>query len=244
MPSLLLTSFLDVARSLGLEPFSATPDSVEAFIRRELRGGGGTFNYNSSITCLPDLFKGELTVEQAEQFCGSHGSPTGWTQNISAVIVAGSYAVAHRSNCYKIPFTAVPIGRLSGDRIAFMSVKAPLVRVENDNVFVVVPGFRIGHRPTGTEIDVAASLALANFARDDFAEADFEYLDCSRGISGERELQVYRGAERRVFDLEEVDTFLNVFVRGLDRAIQSGMEVRKPNFRGYRVIDPDQPRMM
>lgn len=244
MSSLLLTNFLDIARSLGPNPLHATPASVEAFIRRELRGGGGTFNYNAAINCLPDLFKGQMTVEQAEAYCSSHGAPAGWRQNSTAIIVAGTYAVENLSNSYRIPFTAVPIGRVSTGQVAFMSIKAPLVRVQGDNVYVVVPGFRMGHRPQGIEIDVASSFALANFARDDFSEADFEYLDCSRGVSGERELNVFRGHDRRIFNLDEVDEMLDIFVRGLDRAMMAGMPARAPSFRGYHVIDPDQPRMV
>jgi hypothetical protein len=125
-----------------------------------------------------------------------------------------------------------------------MAVKAPLVRVQDGEIFVVVPGFRLAHRPVGLEIDVAASLALATFGRDDFSEADYEYLDCSRGSSGERELSVYKGRERRIFNLDEVDHLLDLYVKGLALAIEAGMTAQKPNFRGYRVIDPEQPRML
>jgi hypothetical protein len=125
-----------------------------------------------------------------------------------------------------------------------MAIKAPLVRVRRPDIFVVVPGFRLGHRPQGTEIDVAASLAVATFARDDFNEADYEYLDCSRGASGERELRVYHGRDRRLFSLDEVDHMLDIYVRGLALAFQSGMPANAPNFRGYKIIDPDQPRMI
>jgi hypothetical protein len=124
-----------------------------------------------------------------------------------------------------------------------MAIKAPLVRVKRPNIFVVVPGFRLGHRPQGVEIDVAASLAVATFGRDDFHEADYEYLDCSRGLSGERELSVYHGCDRRLFTLDEVDHMLDLYVRGLALAIEGGMPAQAPNFRGYKIIDPDQPRM-
>ena len=42
----------------------------------------------------------------------------------------------------------------------------------------------MGHRPVDTEIDVAASFALAHFGRDDFSEADFEYLYAGPGEGG------------------------------------------------------------
>jgi hypothetical protein len=244
LSSLLLMNFLDVARSLGSEPLGATPDSVATFIRREFKRSGGSFNYNSSIISLPSLYNGDLSVEAAVEFCLSSGSPVGRAANAEAVQLAGSYATEHKSNCYRIPFTAVPVGRLSGGRTAFMAIKAPLVRVKRPEIYVVVPGFRLGHRPQGAEIDVAASLALANFARDDFSEADFEYLDCSRGLSGERELRVYHGAGRHRYDLDTVDELLGVYVRGLQIAIDGGMPAREPNFRGYRIIDPDQPHMI
>ncbi len=244
MPTLLLMNFLDVARCLGDDPLHTTPEAVASFMRQEFRPGGGLFNYNTSIQSLPPLFLGKQTVDQAIDYCRSHGAPAGYKANADAIRLAGAYALSEPSNCYKIPFSAVPVGRLSGNQTAYMAIKAPLVRVRNGAAFVVVPGFRLGHRPQGIEIDVAASLALATFARDDFAEADYEYLDCSRGASGSRELRVYKGADRKIFNLDEVDHLLDIYVRGLSLAISSGMEARAPNFRGYRIIDPEQPRML
>lgn len=213
-------------------------------MKREFRPGGGGFNYNTSIISLPNLFRGVSTVEDAVGYCSKHGAPAGWKPNCEAVEIAGAYAVTQTSSCYPIQFSAIPIGRLPGNLTAYMGIKAPLVRVREGKVYVVVPGFRLGHRPVDIEIDVAASLALAAFGRDAFEEADYEYLDCSRGTSGERELSVYRGEDRRIFDLDEVDHMLDLYVKGLALAIESGMEARQPNFRGYRVVDPDQPRMI
>lgn len=236
-------NFLDVARCLGEDPLHARPEQIARFMKREFRPGGGGFNYNASIVSLPALFRGDMSVEDAVEYCSSHGAPAGWKPNCEAIEIAGSYAAAQRSSCYRIPFSAVPIGRLPGDVTAYMGIKAPLVRVQDGEVLVVVPGFRLGHRPVGVEIDVAASLALATFGRDDFSEADYEYLDCSRGSSGERELSVYRGRDRRIFSLDEVDHLLTLYVQGLALAIGLGMDATKPNFRGYHVIDPNQPRM-
>lgn len=244
MPTPLLMNFLDVARCLGSDPLNANPADVAAFLQREFRSGGGSFNYNPSIQSLPNLFLGRQTVEQAVEYCSSHGAPAGYKANVDAIRLAGAYAASEHSNCYRIPFSAVPVGRLAGDTTAYMAIKAPLVRVRHGIPFVVVPGFRLGHRPQGVEIDVAASFALATFARDDFSEADYEYLDCSRGPSGARELKVYWGSERKIFDLDEVDHLLDIYVRGLSLAMSSGLEVRAPNFRGYHIIDPDQPRMI
>jgi len=242
--SLLLMNFLDVARCLGHSPLNARPDDIAAFMKREFRPGGGGFNYNSSINSLPGIFRGSTTVEKAIEYCSTHGAPAGWKPNCEAIEIAGSYAATQQSNCYRIPFSAVPIGRLLDGKTAYMAIKAPLVRKNAGGTFVVVPGFRLGHKPIGTEIDVAASLALATFGRDDFAEADYEYLDCSRGSSGERELLVYQGKDRRIFDLDEVDFMLDLYAQGLALAIDGGMKASAPNFRGYKVGDPDQPRML
>lgn len=244
MASLLLMNFLDVARCLGSDPMNARPDDIADFMRSEFRSGGGGFNYNTSINSLLNLFKGKGSIEDAIVFCTNHGAPAGREPNCAAIELAGSYALSQRSNCYRIPFSAVPVGRLPGGQTAYMAIKAPLVRVQESEVYVVVPGFRLGHRPVGIEIDVAASLALATFARDDFAEADYEYLDCSRGASGERELSVYKGRNRRIFSADEVDVLLNNYMQGLALAVQASMDARAPNFRGYHVIDPQQPRML
>lgn len=244
MPSLLLMNFLDIARSLGSNPLNARAESVAAFIEREFKGGGGIFNYNPSISLLPDLFRGAITVDQAVEYCSSHGASAGWKPNQDAIRLVGSYATTELSSCYPKRFSAVAVGRLADGSTAYMALKAPLVRVKSGYVAVVVPGFRLGHRPVGVEIDVAASLALATLGRDDFSDADYEYLDCSRGASGTRELQVYRGQDRTIFSLDQVDHLLDIYVRGLDLVIRRGAVARKPNFSGYSVIDPSQPKML
>lgn len=244
MSSLLLMNFLDVARCLGSDPLNAQPEAIAAFMKREFRPGGGGFNYNTSIASLQNLFRCASTIENAIEYCSQHGAPAGWKPNCEAIRIAGAYALTQKSNCYPIQFSAVPIGRLPGNLTAYMGIKAPLVRVREGKVYVVVPGFRLGHRPIGIEIDVAASLVLAALGRDAFENADYEYLDCSRGSSGERELSVYRGEDRRIFDLDEVDHMLDLYVKGLALALEGGMEAKQPNFRGYRVIDPNQPRMI
>ena len=130
MASVLLMNFLDVARSLGQDPLNATPERVASFIKSEFGRRGGAFNYNTSIGALYDLFRGGR-LEDAEAYCASHGAPAGFKPNVEAVRLAGSYAVENPSNCYKTPFSAVPVGRLSSDRTAYMAIKAPLVRVAN-----------------------------------------------------------------------------------------------------------------
>ncbi|MFL5611899.1 MAG: hypothetical protein ACJ8EP_05745 [Sphingomicrobium sp.] len=232
-------NFLDVARSLGPDPLSATPERVRAFVKAEFSRRGGAFNYNTSIHALYDLFRGASTLDNAETYCTSHGAPAGFKPNLEAIRLAGAYAIANPSRCYKTPFSAVPVGRLSRDRTAYMAIKTPLVRVTGEDALVVVPGFRMGHRPVETEIDVAASFAVAHFARDDFSEADFEYLYAGPGDGG-RVLEVYHGRNRQVFELDTVDALLDVYVRGLDLAIQDGVHAPAPNFRGYKVVDDAQ----
>jgi hypothetical protein len=232
-------NFLDVARSLGSDPLNASPERVRDFLNAEFSRKGGAFNYNTSINSLFYLFRGG-SLADAETYCASHGAPAGFKPNVEAVRLAGAYAMANPSNCYRTPFSAVAVGRLSDDRTAHMAIKAPLVRVADGQAYVVVPGFRMGHRPVDIEIDVAASFALAQFGRDDFSEADFEYLYAGPGDGG-RVLEVYHGRNRHVFDVDTVDAFLDVYVRGLDLAISEGMSAPEPNFRGYRVVDPNQP---
>lgn len=238
MASVLLMNFLDVARSLGGDPLRATPERVATFVKAEFARRGGAFNYNTSINALYDLFRGG-SLDDAEAYCATHGAPAGSKPNIEAVRLAGAYAISNPSRCYKTPFSAVPVGRLSGDRTAYMAIKTPLVRVTDNEAFVVVPGFRMGHRPVETEIDVAASFALAHFARDDFSQADFEYLYAGPGDGG-RILEVYHGRNRQVFDVDAVDAMLDIYVRGLELAIRDGVQAPAPNFRGYKVIDEAQ----
>lgn len=239
MATVLLMNFLDVARSLGADPLNASPEKVRDFLKAEFSRKGGAFNYNTSINSLHDLFRGG-SLADAEAYCATHGAPAGYKPNVEAIRLAGAYAAANPSNCYRTAFSAVAVGRLSNDRTAWMAIKAPLVRVAAGQAYVVVPGFRMGHRPVDIEIDVAASFALAHFGRDDFSEADFEYLYAGPGDGG-RVLEVYHGRNRRVFDVDTVDAFLDVYARGLDLAISEGMSAPEPNFRGYRIVDPNQP---
>jgi hypothetical protein len=236
-------NFLDVARYCGQEPLSADPGEIAKLIVIEQSAGGGLFNYNPAISTLPELFAGAMTADAAVEHCRTTGVPAGRRHNVCVAEMAAPYALENRSNVYRIPNTAVSIGRLRGGKTAYMAIKAPLIRVANGQPFVVVPNFRAGHRPVGGEIDTAASLALAAFARDGAEQADFEYIDCGRGVSGERELHVHWGCNRRRYSLDEVDNILERFVAGLQLAVDQGLKPAAPNFRGYRVEDPSQPRM-
>lgn len=241
MANLLLLNVLDVGRALGLDPRRATPELVAQWLITEYaKRRAGKFNYNPATNTLYDLFRGMHTFDSAALYCMTKGNPKGREQNVAAIKMVAPYAIQNISTCYRIDFSAVAVGRVKG-RTVYVAIKAPIVRVVHDEAFVVLPGFRMSYRPVETEIDVACSIALAHFARDDFAGADFEYLYAGPGVSGKREFRSIHGKDRKVFDKSEVDALLDVYVRGVGLAIDSGVDVREPSFRGYRIIDPREP---
>lgn len=241
MAGVLLVDTLDVGRALGNEPTKATPESVADWLHTEyLKKRGGRFNYNPAMQATYDTFRGACTPDQAAMYCLTHGNPKGRRQNVAAIKKVAQYAAENVSTCYRIGFTAVVVGRI-GAHVVYVGIKSPMVRVRSGQAFVVVPGFRMSYRPADREIDVACSIALANFARDDFASADFEYLYAGPGRSGEREFRAIRGSERRVFTRDEVDALLDIYVQGIALALHGGAEPRTPDLKGYRIIDPREP---
>jgi hypothetical protein len=243
MAGVLMLNVLDTARALGSEPTRATKYSVADWLLNEyLRKSGGGFNYNPSINWTYPLFEGACTADQAILGCLTSGNPKGRRQNAEAIEKIAAYALTNVSKCYRIGFTAVVVGRVKGENI-YVGIKAPMVRVRDKRAFVVMPGFRMSHRPDETEINVACSVALANFARDDFERADFEYLYAGPGLSGEREFRVIHGSHRKIFDRDAVDSLLDTYVNGVALAIEYGAEIKRPDLRGYRIIDPREPSM-
>jgi hypothetical protein len=244
MSSLLLLNVLDIARAFGSEPQKAKPEEVAEWLLAEYaRKRGGGFNYNPAIQTLHDLFRGAADLDAAVGRCRSRGNPKGRRHNVEAIKVVAPYAAMNRSTCYRIGFAAVAVGRIK-QKIVYVGIKAPLVRVVHNDAFVVMPGFRMSHRPSERQIDLACSIALAHFARDDFANADFEYLYAGPGLEGLREFRAILGKDRQIFQRDEVDTLLDVYVKAVALALEAGAEVREPNLRGYRVIDPREPRML
>lgn len=241
MSSPLLLNIFDVARSLGVDPMRATPKTVSDWLIADylLKRAGG-FNYNPAINATFDLFNGTCTAEQAELKCLTTGSAAGRAQNANAVNAIAKYALENVSPCHRIGYSAVAVGRVKG-HTAFVGIKAPFVRLSARGPLVVLPGFRMSHRPVETEIDVACSIALANLARDDYENADFEYLYAGPGLSNEREFRAIRGSERRIFDTDSLDILLDIYVKGLAIAVDAGIELRAPNLHGYRIFDPRQP---
>jgi hypothetical protein len=188
---------------------------------------------------LSDLFRGSIEEQAAIRYCETVGNPKGRRQNAEAIRTVAQYALSNISTCYRIGFSAVAVGRTRG-RTVYVAIKAPLVRVAGGQAFVVMPGFRRSYRPADSQIDVACSLALGTFARDDFAGADFEYLYAGPNSLGAREFRAYLGRDRRVFDRSEVDVLLDKYVRAITLILEMGVQVKQPNLSGYRVIDPGQ----
>src|SRR5271166_6062299 len=243
MSSLLLLNVLDLARAFGNDPLSANAETAAEWLLTEYaRKEGGGFNYNPAIQTLHDLFRGAVDYRAAVRHCELTGNPKGHRQNVEAIKTVAPYVTSNLSACYRIGFSAVSVGRIK-EKTVYVGIKAPLVRVADHEAFVVMPGFRLSHRPSERQIDLACSIALANFARDDFASADFEYLYAGPGASGGREFRAILGRDRRIFERDEVDALLDVYVQAVAVAIDAGLEIRDPNLRGYRIIDPREPSL-
>lgn len=246
MASIRSLDIFDVARSLGQAPFSATPRSVADWLKSEYASKkGGGFNYDPAICTTYDAFRGGHTIESAVRFCAENGNPKGRAQNASAIKALMPYALEHRSVCHRIGLTAVAIGRFDGLTV-YTKIKTPLLRVEDQRAYVVMPGFRMSHRPQEVEIDLACSVALETFAQGDYAQADFEYLYAGPGpgIGKGRMFQAIHGRDRFRFSLDKINRLLETFVGGVALAHREGMEPKKPDLRGYRIIDPNEPRFL
>ncbi|WP_224704107.1 hypothetical protein [Devosia aquimaris] len=241
MSSFLLTNVLDTARALGPDPFSATPKSVhDWFLEQYLNKRGGRFNYDPAFLAAYDLFRGAVGKDEAIRYCLSNGNPKGREQNASAVKSIADYALANVSVCHKIGFLAVEVGRASGKSV-FVGIKAPFIRIDGRSANLVMPGFRMSHEPSEREIDVACAITSAHLARDDYEEADIEYLYAGPGGTGKRSFRSILGRDRRLPSIDEVDRLLQVYVEGIDMLIRSGESARSPNFRGYQKRSFDQP---
>jgi hypothetical protein len=241
MPGLLLVNVLDASRALGPRPLQSTPESVADWLTRNylpLRAGG--FNYDPATNTTYDLFRGAHTQESAVAYCLTNGNPKGREQNASAIRRIVPFALTNISTCYRIGNAAVAVGRVAGETI-YVGIKTPMVRVRKDEAYVVMPGFRMSFRPAEAEIDTACSIALANFARDDYARADFEYLYAGPGESGAREFRAYHGRNRQVYQREVVDDLMDVYVKGVALLLNRGLGQGRPDLRGYRIIDPREP---
>jgi hypothetical protein len=112
MTSLRSLDIFDIARSLGQRPFSATPQSVAAWLEVEYAGQkGGGFNYDPAISVVHDAFRGGHTLDSAVTYCKNNGNPKGREQNANAIRAIMPYVLEHKSVCHRIGLTAVAIGR-------------------------------------------------------------------------------------------------------------------------------------
>lgn len=246
MASIRSLDILDVARALGQRPFSATPRGIADWLAAEYAGSrGGGFNYDPAICTTFDAFRGLHTVDSAVRFCSENGNPKGRVQNASAIKCLMPYALEHPSICHRIGLTAVAIGRFDGMSV-YTKIKTPLIRVEGRQAFVVMPGFRMSHRPHDVAIDFACSVALETFGQGDYGNADFEYLYAGPGTGpGKgRMFQAIHGKDRFRFTLDNINRLLQVFLEGVAIAHREGMDAKEPNLRGYRIIDPYEPRFL
>src|ERR1700730_6719103 len=112
MPGLFLVNAQDVARSLGPDPRRITVQEVYDRLAEEyLQRGGGGFNHDPSIRVIHDVFRGASTVAQGEAFCLQNGNPKGREENAQIVSVVGPYAAENISQCHRIGYVAIAIGR-------------------------------------------------------------------------------------------------------------------------------------
>jgi hypothetical protein len=244
MPGLFLVNVLDASRSLGPRPLQATAGSVAEWLRANyVPVAAGGFNYDPSINTTYDLFRGSHTLESAVAHCLTTGNPKGREQNAAAIRKIAPFALANISTCYRIGNSAVAVGRVAGATI-YIGIKTPMVRVRHDEAYVVMPGYRMSFRPSDAEIDTACSIALANFARDDYARADFEYLYAGPGEGGARQFRAYHGRHRQVYHRDTVDALMDVYVKGVAIVLNAGLGQSRPDMRGYKIIDPRAPTFL
>lgn len=247
MPSLLAMDIIDIARSLQLSELDPTPKTVKEWLTAEYAGRPkGGFDYDPANRVVFDAYRGGHTAQSAVDYCLENGNPAGRRQNALAVKCVMPHILKHPSRCYRIGNSMVAIGRFSG-KTTYARIKAPLLRVESSTkAYVVMTGFRMSHRPQRLEVDFACSVARDVFAQGVYSEADFEYLNAGPSFSNpkRRFLRVAHGVERARYDRDEIDYYLDIFVKGLALMAKAGADVSAPSFRGYRLVDPDRPRFL
>ncbi len=243
MPGLFLVNAIDAGRALGPRLEDATPAQVEHFFRSDyLLRKGGSFNHDTSIFATGDLFRGRITIPQAETFCLSNGSAAGREQNAAIIRVVGPYAVGRLSVVHKVGYIAIPVGRALGHTI-YIGVKAPYVRVNDSEARLVIPGYRKTFIPSDEQIIFPCSLASNQIARDDFAGVLPEYLYAGPGDDGEdRKFKAVIGSPGSVLQRDQLDDLLNVYVKGIVRILEAGEGLKPARLAGYRIIDPSQYR--
>ena len=244
MPGIFLVDNVDFARSLGDEPEKATEDSVSAWLQAEWIGkGGGVFNYVPSMMGLVDGFAGRISKKQAVSHCRAYWHPRGRIENEAVVEAFWPFVTENVCTVYKRSFLAAPIGRWE-DQTIYLGVKVPLIRVTKDNVLATMPVFRKTFVPNEKALNVALTGVREFCLREGYSDIEPELIR-ALGVSGQidRQLFVAQGHARALYSGDAFDEFANVFTKAVVRLANNGIGLERPNFRGYRVMDPDQKGM-
>jgi hypothetical protein len=243
MSSLFLVSHLDFARAFEGNPERATPESIAHWLEHNWlrRRGGGVWNYTPAMDVLVLAFQGLISLEQAVAHCHAYWHPHGRIENEYVVRCFWSFAREHASKIYKRKSLAAPVGRWQGRNI-YIGIKAPLIRVTGKDVLAVMPIFRKTHVPNEVETNLSLTAVQEFCMREGYRDIGTELLR-AQGLDKtlERQLIVDRGSDRRLYSSEEFDSFSGKYARAVALLANSGLGLQRPNFRGYRVWDPDQP---
>ncbi len=244
MPGLFLVNAFDASRSLGPRFDQATPEGVEDFFVTEyLARRGGGFSHDPAIFVTGDLFRGRINTPQAEQYCLSNGAPAGREQNSAIAKLVGPYAEQHISVVHKIGFLAIAVGRYKG-RTIYLGLKTPYVRVEGDDPYLVVPGYRKTYLPSDEQVGFPIALAHHWIAKDDLSGIDTEYLYAGPGARGEdRVFRAVVASSRSLLTADAIDDLLQVYVAGVVRVLDRGLGRSNAKLAGYRAVDPGQSKL-
>jgi len=244
MQSLFLVDNLDYARSFGDKPESATRESVAEWLRLEWLGTkGGRFNYAPSMRSLADGLTGRLSKGQALENCQAYWHPRGRIENVAVVEAFWPFVETNICTVYKRSFLAAPIGRWK-DQVIYLGVKVPLIRVVGQSVLATMPVFRKSHVPGERPTDLALTGVREFCIREGYQDIEPELIRAA-GVAGQidRQLIVERASSRSLYDADAFDHFTDLFTQAVVSLADSGIGLAKPNFRGYRVMDPDQTGM-
>jgi len=244
MSSVFLINHLDFARSFEGCPEKATPETIAAWLKSNWlkKRGGGSWNYVPAMDVLVLAFMGGITLQESLQYCRKYWHPRGRLENELVVQSFWRFAQENRSRVYKRSFLAAPIGRWQGRNI-FLGIRAPLIRVTGDELLAVMPVFRKAFVPNVAETNLSMTAVREFCLREGYPDINIELMRAV-GIDGslERRLVVERGSERQMYSSEDFDTFAAKFAGAVALLADAGLGLQQPNFKGYRVWDPDQTR--
>ena len=243
MGTLFLVSHLDFARSFEGEPENATPESIARWLRGNWlnRRGGGVWNYLSAMDVMVLAFQGQISQEQALAHCAQYWHPRGRIENEHIVRCIWSYTQANRSRVYRRPHLAAPIGRWNGRNI-HIGIRAPLIRVTDSDMYAVMPVFRKNFAPNDKETNLALTAVREFCFREGYRDIGTELIR-AQGQSGTltRRLIVDQSSGRNLYSAAQFDSYAAKYASAVALLADAGLGLQEPNFRGYRVWDPDQP---